>query len=100
MKKTPKESTESKMYHTLVKEIKAKGAVPVVVYWEDITSFHGWRDRTSQYINIKPVSLGFLIGEDKGHYFVSQTWCEDDVVGDVLSIPKSNIRLLKKLPPL
>lgn len=75
----------------ILKVTKERGLDLVAIYWEDITSFHGWQEMGGRFDNITPFSVGFLINETKTHYYLAQTYCADDVVGDVMSIPKSNV---------
>lgn len=66
----------------------------VIVEWEDITSYSGWRqDDATIFGNVMPISVGFLMSQGKDYVVLAMTDIpEDGTVGDVLSIPTSVIK--------
>ena len=71
----------------------------VMVEWEDSSSMSGWMSRETARTHIPSdcVTFGLLINETSRHLSIVLSCSGYDSVNDVITIPKSSIKRIRKL---
>jgi len=72
----------------------------IEVDWDDTAAYHGWKPEELVKVNVEPSfcrSVGYLLENSKAQLVLYQSMADNENVSEVLVIPKSAVRKIRKL---